>query len=350
MRIFNLNRWVSIVLLLLVGKTAVCQATPLCTNLTAYIGEMITLPLMLLPLAMTSPAIKRRTPTRRTIIIGIFLLLCACLFWITIYPQTHWADKARWRTLDSMTEVTGGQVSVIIPASTYVRASSLSPDGHWLFWGASNSQSDIQRYLLNLETGEQSENLTHPVSSGSRWITGEYLALRGNPYLLLHVPDFTYRELEVISPAEANEILKEANDVYVVKGFNSSGSGTGLLSLDPAFPYAVREHVERDEVTIDYTYMPDMLEGHDDGIISPDGTLTAIRKPYPKDPFRSYLEVYTNTGEIVATAYAEARSPRVMGWGADGRSVYFYEQARGLSSDTERPIFKLTIDDSTGEE
>jgi len=97
--------------------------------------------------------------------------------------------------------------------------------------------------------------------------------------------------------------------------------------------------------------MPDILEGYEDGIVSPDGTLTAIRTNYPKEGFQSYLEIFhTNTGEIVATAYAKARSPRILGWGADGRSVYFYEQARGLSSDTERPIFKLTIDDPTGEE
>ena len=354
------NRWIPVlfVLFLLGGKTAVCQATPLCTNLTAYaeqITAVATLPLMLLPtLAMTAPTIKRRTPTRRTIIIGMFMLLCACLFWITIYPQTHWATKARWRVLDSMTEVTGGQVEVIVPASTYIGSALISPDGRWLYWGVPGGRTDIpvphQRYVLNLETGEQSENLTHPAGNGSRWITSDYLAIRGNPYLLLHVPDFTYRELEVISPAEANEVLRDADNVYVVKGFNSTGTGTGLLSLDPAFPYAVREHVERDEVTVDYTYLPTVIEARADGIVSPDGTLIAVSTFHPTEKMQGRLEIQTSTGEVVATAYAKGRRPSLLGWGADGRSLYFLEQAGGLSSDTERPIYKLTIDDPTGGE
>jgi len=246
-----------------------------------------------------------------------------------------------------MTEVTGGQVEVIVPASTYVRGGLLSPNGRWLLWGEGNRQDNHQRYLLNVETGERFD-ISH-MDGGRRWITNEYIAFPNSEYLLLHVPDLTVRELEVIPPATANEVLKKANDVYVVKGFNISGSGTGLLSLDPAFPYAVREHIERDEVTINYTYMPDMLEGYEDGIVSPDGTLTAIRTNYPKEGFQTYVEIFhTNTGEIVATAYAEARSPRIMGWGADSRSVYFYERGRALDSDIERPIFKLTIDDPTG--
>lgn len=308
--------------------------------------------LLLLPaLAVVAPPIKRRIPKRRLIIGGILLLLGACMFRFIIYPQTHWADMVRWRVLDRMTEVTGGQVDVVVPASTYIGSALISPDGCWLYWGVPGSRTDIpvphQRYLLNLETGEQSENLTHPAGNGSRWITSEYLAIRGNPYLLLHVPDFSYRELEVISPAEANETLRDANDVYVIKGFNSSGSGTGLLSLDPAFPYAVREHVERDEVMLDYTYMPGLLEGYEDGIASPDGAFIAIRKSHPTEGFQNYLEIQTATGEIIATAFARDRSPRILGWGADGRSVYFSEHGRAGASDVERPIFKLTIDDPT---
>ncbi|MCP4424006.1 MAG: hypothetical protein GY803_05910, partial [Chloroflexi bacterium] len=305
-----------------------------------------TILLLLLPALTMVVPLKRRVPKRSLIIGGIILLLSACMFRFIIYPQTHWADEVRWRTLDSMTEVTGGKVDVVVPARTYVRGGALSPNGRWLLWGVGNRQDEPQRYLLNVKTGEQLD-ISH-MDGGRRWITNEYISFPNSKYLLLHVPDLTVRELEVISPAEANEILKEANDVYVVKGFNSSGSGTGLLSLDPAFPFAVREHVERDEVTIDYTYLPDILEGYEDGIVSPDGTLTAIRTSYPKEGFQSYLEIYdTNTGEIVATAYVKGRSPRIMGWGSDGRSVYFYEQMRGLSSDTERPIFKLTIDDPT---
>ncbi len=334
--------------IVLAKSAALSETTPTAVphNSPSQLWIMI---LVLLPaLAMASPPLRQRLPIRSLVIVGTLILLCACLFRFIILPQTHWATEARWRKLDSMTEVTGGQVDVVVPASTYIRGGSLSPNGRWIVWGGGSSRADHQRYLLNVETGEQFD-IAYLEEGKRRWITSEYLAFPNNEYFLLHVPDLTVRELEVISATEANEVLKEANDVYVVKGFNSSGSGTGLLSLDPAFPYAVREHVERDEVTLDYTYMPDILEGYEDGIVSPDGTLTAIRTNYPKEGFQSYLEIFhTNTGEIVATAYAEARSPRVMGWGADSRTVYFYEQARALDSDTERPIFKLTIDDPTG--
>ncbi|NKQ37192.1 MAG: hypothetical protein HF973_16445 [Chloroflexi bacterium] len=309
--------------------------------------------LLLLPaLAMAVPPVKRRIPKHYLFIGGIFLLLGACIFWYVIYPQTSWGIKARWRALERMTEVTGGQVDVVVPASTYISGGSLSPDGRWIYWGVAHNRADIpvsdQFYMLNLETGEQFE--VPDVGYGSRWITDNYLASRGPQYRLLHVPDLSIRDLEMVTLEEANKLLRNADDVYIVKGFDDSGTGMGLLSLDPAFPYATRTHVERDEVTLNYTYIPGRLEGYEDGIVSPDGTLIAMRRPYPKDGFESYLEIQSSVGEIVATVHAKGRSPFILGWGADGRTIYFVERVGGSAGDIyypERPIFKLTIDNPT---
>jgi hypothetical protein len=297
------------------------------------------------------------TPPRRSPKWGmgcVTLLLVGCCAWAA-FATIFFEPLLPWMA-NILTSV-HGKAEVIAPAQ-WRPGGILSPDGRYMSMGRQR-KGEFERVIWNIETGEE-----YPLNArGSLcWLDNEHFLIEyvSRYYIvqakgaLIEPATYTVVQKQLPGPEGLRELRKrwqQAEQIYVVKNFQNPGYmivTTNEGQNDVYRDFDNSSVVENEAVAtllqeLPYIHVPDgcrhTLMG--DILYSPDGQY------YLKlsNGDNAQVQIYNRDGEMVADAWKNGWTPRVMGWAHDSSGVYFQMLISGGAAGMmmpAQPIFKLS--------
>ncbi|MCP4357161.1 MAG: hypothetical protein GY796_03970, partial [Chloroflexi bacterium] len=188
-----------------------------------------------------------------------------------------------------------GQAEPVVLSDRWFHSALLSPNGRWLLVGTGN---DIERdefshmSLIDLEN-----NLEYPLGEGGSkrvWLDGEYaVMLLDKTYQMFHAPTQQRWELVPLSLGRNAidtdlDYIKDANQIFAIRGTGDIGPSIALVTTDPNYPYLLLNGIPRNTnietflAGLNYTIVnPKYPIFHrNESIYSPDGKYYFNRKEH----------------------------------------------------------------------
>lgn len=336
------------------------QQTPARVSLTVA-DTVTTLPVVIFAIAGISQFLNH-AEIRRRAKQGVRWLVVLGGMWIILFPCGLWAyiPLVRPWYINHLSSVSGGNVDVVVSASTHPGTAQLSPESRWLLVACTDPRRGGNCWILiDLENGERQELLIELEKSAVWLEEGLLLGEDDRGHFLMTVPDLEKTRLtefdsEEVGLESLQELLKQSEKVYGVE----VGGGYYLVVLGGGnkyftwFPYGYGI-TKTDEETFLATLpqaviVPDQFRVNNSGpVYSPDGALYAEAT----DGSKVYMDIFmTATHERVARVYKRAYAPLEVGWSADGTGFYFQMQTGGGVNGVlypEWPVFVIWLPEET---